>query len=152
LRLEREANAVKQAKQVKFALRLHGLQNFPRREVFDPDDKAFAEFPKMAGQTGIGLSRQCLKVGQGWRRQTPPIAELARHENVVGEVFGPTKRLTARPWMGNGWQSLIGERMRTITPSLALVGVVLALTTGAAAAVVGCNDKVANRGVTSACG
>ena len=43
--------------------------------------------------------------------------------------------------------------MRTITPSLAVVVMmVLALTTAVAAAAVGCNDKAANHGLTSACG
>jgi hypothetical protein len=46
--------------------------------------------------------------------------------------------------------------MRKFTPSLvlatALVGAVLALTTGVPAAADGCNDRVANRGFTSACG
>src|SRR4029077_8084525 len=108
----------------------------------------------MFGEGGIGLSRQRFDVGQGWRRQSPPIAEMACHDNVVGEVLTPTKRLTTWPLMGDVWLSLREACMRMTTTSLAFAGVLLTLTLGTAvsgsAAVSGCN-KQPNQDLSSRC-
>src|SRR6476620_2895980 len=87
----------------------------------------------MFGEAGIGLGRQRFDVGQGRRCQSPPIVEMACHDNVVGEVLTPTKRLTEWHLMGNVWLSLREACMRMTTTSLALAGVLLALTLGTAA-------------------
>ena len=93
---------LEQTEQFEFALESHGIDDFRVRKIFNPDDKAITQFSESLRQAGIGLRRQRLNIGEGWCSQRSPMVELACHANVVGEVPTPTKRLTARPRMGNG--------------------------------------------------
>ena len=84
--------------QVKFALSLHQIEDLRGGEVLNPDDEALAQISKMLGQAGVGFLGQSFDVAKGRCRASAPI-ELDLHDSVVGEVFTPTKPLTARPAM-----------------------------------------------------
>src|SRR5689334_2772980 len=102
IRLERQADALEQAKQVELALGTHTLENLLSREILNADDEVRTEIAEVLREPGVSLGSQRLNIGQGGGRGAAPIMELACHGNVVGELCMMSKRLTASPRMRNG--------------------------------------------------
>src|ERR1044071_2929165 len=87
IRLKRQSDTLEQAEQVELALGSHTLEDLFSREILNADDEVLTEIAEVPRETGVSLGSQALNIGQGRRSRSAPIAELARHGTVVGEVF-----------------------------------------------------------------
>ncbi len=64
---ERQADALEQAEQVEFALRVHLVENLIGRKLVDADDYVLAQPAKGLRQALENLVRHGFHFGEGWR-------------------------------------------------------------------------------------